>query len=79
MSSNKGLQAISHPNQLPATPSMTKRLQIQQRNTFRSPTDNLISPCSLRLRKAKIKAAVSDQDSNGKKMPKCDEKENALS
>ncbi|KAG8577835.1 hypothetical protein GDO81_010311 [Engystomops pustulosus] len=54
MSGNKGLQAITHPNQLlPVTPSITKRKQVQQSNVFRSPTDNLISPCSLRILKTK--------------------------
>ncbi|CAH2277898.1 Hypothetical predicted protein [Pelobates cultripes] len=56
--STKGLQAKSHPNQqLPVTPAIVKRKQVQQRNTFRSPTDSLVSPCSRVLRKAKFEAS----------------------
>ncbi|CAH2277899.1 Hypothetical predicted protein [Pelobates cultripes] len=79
--STKGLQAKSHPNQqLPVTPAIVKRKQVQQRNTFRSPTDSLVSPCSRVLRKAKFEASSSDQETNGKRpVPRCDGKENELS
>ncbi|KAM4036492.1 uncharacterized protein ACNLHF_015434 isoform 1-T5 [Anomaloglossus baeobatrachus] len=54
MNCSKGLQAKSHPNQqLPVTPGLTKRKQVQQCNVFKSPTDNLISPCSMRILKSK--------------------------
>ncbi|MEE6480629.1 hypothetical protein FKM82_012624 [Ascaphus truei] len=83
MSSSKALQKKGHPNQqLPATPSITKRKQVQQSNTFKSPTDSLISPCSQRLLKTKLQTALRDQGCNARKpVPKCDidGKENEMS
>ncbi|KAM5171484.1 uncharacterized protein ACMZJ9_004180 [Mantella aurantiaca] len=79
---NRGLQDKGHPNlQLPVTPSITKRKQVQQSNTFRSPTDNMISPCSLKLLKSRIQNDLRDQSIGKNQFPKCDidGKENEVS
>ncbi|KAG9490288.1 hypothetical protein GDO78_005921 [Eleutherodactylus coqui] len=75
MNVGKGLQAMSANQPLPITPSITKRKQVQQSNAFRSPTDNLMSPCSLKILKTKqyandhgitTKQPISRSDIDGK-------------
>ncbi|KAK1169233.1 hypothetical protein AOXY_G10201 [Acipenser oxyrinchus oxyrinchus] len=51
MSAEKCLQKNANPTQQPPTPSLTKRKKIQEINVFRSPTDNMVSPCTRRLLK----------------------------
>ncbi|KAG5262086.1 hypothetical protein AALO_G00292050 [Alosa alosa] len=39
----------SHHNQQPPTPSLARRKRIQETTDIRSPTDNMMSPCSRKL------------------------------